>query len=880
MWRTLRTWLRRSAWEDDMRDEMRFHVEARAADLAARGMPPADAARQARLEFGSAALYRDRCRDARRLTLVDDLLGDLRYALRSMRHDAIVTVTIVATLALGIGATAAMFSAVNAALLRPLPFHEPDRLVMVFSGPSDPTPSFGPDFEEWRAGCGTCASMAAFHQWESTVTGGAEPERVLVGRVTPGFFATLGVQPMLGRPFLPSEQGRAMLGGSEQPVASGAVILGASLWRRQFHADPAVIGRTIKLEGDPSVVVGVMPDGFAFPDRAEAWAPAVISPTRGNLYLQVLARLKPDVSVAQANAEFKTLIARLQRQAPDDRRADAVHLVPLQEELVGDVRTSLAIFFAAVGLVLLIACANVASLLLAQAATRPREMAIRAILGAGRRRLMRQLLTESLLLAVAGGAGGLAFAAWMLAIFRGTLPEAIPRLNAIAIDWPVTGFVGAISLGAGLLVGLAPAWRTARPDLNAALKDGAGRGAGGAHGRRVRGALVIAEVSLAMVLLVGAALLVKSLVLLRSRPLGFVPAGVVTATVTLPESDYPGAPQVKTFFADALARVQDRQGIDAAGMISALPLSRHGARVRGDAKIDGETVEREGALPAKLAVGGAYFQAMGIALLHGRLLDARDTAAAPPVVVVSQSFANRVWPGQSALGHRVRTGFGSAPWADVVGVVADVKHDGLRQNASQAVYHPYLQVSDGARWLIGEMTFVVRSSPASPSLAVSTLRGALQEIDRNLPLYAVAPMDDVVAGNAADPRFYALLLGALALLAVVLAVAGLYGVVSYTARQRTHELGVRVALGARRIDIVSLVLREGLVLVAGGAAAGLVASYAATRLLARFLFQVTTTDPATFVTVPLVLCLVSLAACYVPARRATAVDPLRALKYE
>jgi putative ABC transport system permease protein len=877
---TLRSLLRRDGFEDAMDAEMRFHLESRTADLVARGMRQRDAARAARLEFGSVEKQKDLARASAGLRLFDDLRADVRFALRAMGRDALVTLTIVATLSLGIGATAAMFTAVNAALLRPLPFPDPDRLMMLFSGPSEPTPSFGPDFEEWHAGCGACAGMAAFHQWETTVSGGAEPERVLAARVTPDFFATLGVQPMLGRSFLRSEQGRGMLGNTEQPVANAAVILGASLWRRQFHADPAVIGRTIKIEGDPSLVVGVMPDGFAFPDRAEAWAPAVVSTTRGNLYLKVLARLKPGVSPAQADAEFKTLIARLQAQAPNDRRADAVHLQPLQEYLVGDVRTSLAIFFAAVGLVLLIACANVANLLLAQAATRPREMAIRTILGAGRRRLMRQLLTESLLLAAGGGAGGLVFAAWMLAIFRSTLPEAVPRLNAIAIDWPVVGFVAAVSFGAGLLFGLAPAWRSARPDLNAALKDGATRGTGGAHRRRVRGVLVVSEVSFAMVLLIGAGLLVRSLVLLRTRPLGFVPDGVVTATVTMPDRDYPESPQVKAFFAEALARVQGRPGIDDAGAISALPLSRHGARVRGDAKVDGESTERKGALPAKLAVGGNYFKAMGITLLRGRLLDARDTADAPAVVVVSQSFANRLWPSQNPLGRRVGTGFGNAPWAEVVGVVADVKQDGLRQNTSQAVYHPFPQVSDRARWLIGEMTFVLRSSSLSPFTAVSTLRGVLREMDRNVPLYAVVPMRDVVANNASDPRFYALLMGALSLLAFVLAVSGLYGVVSYSARQRTHELGVRVALGARRIDIASLILREALVLVGIGTVLGVAGSYAATRLLARFLFQVTATDPSTFVAVPAFLCVVSLAACYVPASRATTVDPLYALKYE
>jgi len=867
----------RAAFERDMDDELRFHLESRTAELVGRGLPAGEAARRARLEFGNAAVYRDRCRDSRRLTLLDDLQADLRFSLRAMRKDAPLTLTIVATLALGIGATGAMFTAVNAALLRPLPFSDPAQLVIVSSG-GDIQAVPGPDFVEWQAGCGACAGLAAFTQWESTIAGGAEPERVLVGRVTPGFFGVLGLQPVLGRTFLPEELPHSESGIVDSSRRSTAVILGASLWRRQFHGDAAIVGRTIRVDNAPTLVVGVMPDGFAFPDRADAWVPADVPTTRRNATLRVIARLKPGVSLVQGATAFRTLIARAESARPDERRIHDVALVPLQEYLVGDVRTSLMIFLAAVALVLLIACANVANLLLAQAATRPREMAIRTILGAGRRRLLRQLLTESLLLAIAGGLGGLALTAWILAVFRGTLPEAVPRLNAIAVDWSVVVFVASISIGAGLLFGLAPAWRSASPDLNAALKDGATRGAGGPNRRRVRGTLVIAEVSLAMILLIGAGLLIKSLVLLQTRPLGFAPAGVMTANVTLPEADYTTAPQVKTFLAQALSHIQQRREIQSAGCVNALPLSRHGTRVRGDAKIDGEDKERKGAFPAKIAVGGDYFAAMGIPLLRGRLLEARDAAGAAPVVVVSQSFADRVWPNQDPIGHRISTGFGSNPWAEVVGVVADVKHDGLRQNVSQAVYHPYAQVADSRRWFLGEMTFVVRG--ASAPAAVAALRGTFQELDRNLPLYAVAPMTDVVANNTSDPRFYALLMGSFSLVAFVLAMAGVYGVVSYSARQRTHELGVRVALGARRFDIAALVLREGMLLVGIGALLGIAGSYAATRTLARFLFRVTVTDPATFVTVPILLCAVALIACYIPARRATAVDPLRALRYE
>jgi putative ABC transport system permease protein len=555
-----------------------------------------------------------------------------------------------------------------------------------------------------------------------------------------------------------------------------------------------------------------------------------------------------------------------------------VRLVPLQEYLVGDLRASLAIFFAAVGLVLLIACANVANLLLAQAAARPQELAMRVILGAGRRRLIRQLLTESLLLAAAGGLGGLVVAGGILAVFRDTLPDSIPRLNAIAVDRSVVGFVAALSIGAGLIFGLVPAWRASQTDPSAALKAGGTRRTAGPRGRRIRGALVVAEVSMAIMLLVGAGLLVKSFVTLRTRPLGFSPSNVITANVTLPEIEYPTSAEARAFLADALARLRSRSDIEAAGIVSALPLSRHGTRIQGDAKIDGDLEERKGAFPAKIAVGGEYFRAMGIALRKGRLLTAQDTDRSPSVVVVSQSFADRMWPNQDPLGHRVQTGFGEVPWATVVGVVADVKQDALRQNVSQAVYHPFAQIAERRRWFIAEMTFVLRA--ASSPAAVTALRDTLHARDRDLAVYDVQPMGEVVAGSASDPRFYALLMAAFSAVAFVLAVAGLYGVVSYSARQRTHELGVRVALGARQRDIALLVLRDGVLLVAAGTLVGLAGSYAVTGLLRRFLFQVTATDASTFVTVPALLFAIGVAACYIPARRATSIDPLHALKCE
>jgi putative ABC transport system permease protein len=436
--------------------------------------------------------------------------------------------------------------------------------------------------------------------------------------------------------------------------------------------------------------------------------------------------------------------------------------------------------------------------------------------------------------------------------------------------------VAAISILTGLIFGLAPAWRTAKADLSAALRAGATRASGGADRGRIRGALVIAEVSLALVLLIGAGLLLKSFVTLRTRPLGFNPDGVVIASVTLPEASYASTAQVKTYFREALAQLQAQPAYHSVGLINALPLARTGARIRGDVTAEGETKERQGLWVNKLAVGGDYFRAMGITLVRGRLFDARDDARAPGVFVISQSLADRLWPGQSPLGRHI------AIWGEpceIVGIVADVKQDGLRQGGVPAVYGPFEQIGEDRRWLAGEMTFVLRPS-GSAALAVQRLRTTLSGLDGNVPLYCVAQLRDVVADNSADPRFYALLMGAFSLIAFVLSIAGIYGVVSYSVRQRTHELGVRMALGARRSNVIGLVLREGMLLVGIGTVLGVAGAYAATRTLARFLFRVGVTDPATFVTVPLLLIVVALVACYIPARRATTMDPLRVLKYE
>jgi len=818
--------------------------------------------------------------------LEDEMFQDLRYGMRMLLNRPGFGAVVVLVLALGIGATSAIFSVVNAVLLRPLPYPEPGRLMMVFpaserggSGGRINTVT-GPDYVELRNQCRSCAQMAAHTgAWPGNLTGGAEPDRVRIAQVTGSLFATLGVQPILGRIFLPEETGRPLFSSGGKAPGPTAVILSYSLWRRRFGADPAVIGRTVKVEGDACAVIGVMPDGFKFPDEAEAWTPVAISPTRNNAYLRVIARLQPGVTRAQAQAELSTIARRLEQEFSQTNRGLGVNLVPLQEHVVGDVRSSLLIFMGAVGFVLLIACANVANLLLARAATRQKEMAVRAALGASRLRIIRQLLTESLLLALAGGALGLLLAFWILNLLLSRAPKGIPRLNAISIDPWALGFTLLLSVLTGVIFGLAPAMQASRLDLNATLKEGGTQATGGVSRHRLRGLLVVAEVAMALVLLIGAGLLLKSFTRLRETKLGFNPDHVLAASVTLPEADYPTAAQVKTYFQQSLARLAARPEAQAVGVVNSLPLSNIGVGIQGSLRVEGEPTDRPGVMASKLAVGSDYFRALGIPRLQGRAFDERDTADSPGVVIISETLARRLWPNEDALGKRINIGFGGETWREVVGVVGDVRQTELGEPPAMALYQPYQQVSERLRWFVGEMTFVIRAA-AEPQSFIAGLRSELQAVDKQLPLHNVAVMEQVVAKKVADPRFYMLLLGSFSALALALSAAGIYSVISYSVTQRTHEIGIRLALGAQTGAILRLVIRQGMALALVGLAIGLAGAFALTRVLSDFLYQVSVTDPVTFALLSLLLTGVALLACYLPARRATKIDPLVALRRE
>ena len=864
-----------------MDDELRFHLEQRIDDLVRGGSTRDEAQRRARLEFGNPEVWQDRCRDSTRLNVLDDLRQDVRYALRAMRREPALSLGIIATLTLSIGATTALFSVVNSVLLRPLPYPDPDRLLIAGTvGRGGQIWSiFGPDYLAWQARCTSCAEVAAVSGTAAAnVSTGKEADRVVVSQVTANLFAAAGIQPVLGRTFLPEESGRPTLGGAASSAPTTAVILGHDYWQRRLGGDPAAVGQTIDIDGDRCAIVGIMPEGFAFPTGAEAWVPAVINPRRDNAFLRIVVRVKPDATRELALAELQAEAARIDAET-GEQNPTRVAATPVHEVLVGGYRSSLLLFLGAVGFVLLIGCANVANLLLARAAARPREFGIRVSLGAGRSRLARQLLTESLLLAAIGSALGVVAAGWLVQGFVALAPADLPRLQDIGIDGAALAFTAGLSLATGLTFGVVPMLKLSKTDAAAVLQESSSRVTGSAAGNRLRKALVALEVALALILLIGGGLLIKSFNRLQQTERGFDPSGALSASVTVPRGSYPTVAQAALYYDRALSAIAALPGVDAAGVVSAPPLTRIGARVSGSIRVEGELDDRDGVLARKIATSGGYFRAAGIPLLKGRTFEARDAAGAPAVVIVSASLARMLWPDRDPLGQRLNIGFRGEGYREVIGVVGDVKHDALAGESIPALYCAYSQLVDDRRWLISDMTFVVRTS-GTPEAVAPPVRAALAGIDTRLPLYSVAVMSRVVSRHIAEPRFYAFLLAAFSLLAAVLAAAGVYGVVAYSVGQRTHEIGVRMALGATLGAIRRDVLREGMTPVVAGAAAGLAGAYLLTGLLTRLLYDVSETDPATFAAVPLALAAVALVACAIPARRAARIDPIAALRDE
>ncbi|HEX8186531.1 MAG TPA: ABC transporter permease [Blastocatellia bacterium] len=811
---------------------------------------------------------------------METLFQDLRYGARTLLKNPAFTAIAVLALALGIGANSAIFSVVNAVLLKPLPFAEADRLVLIWhSYPSLKlqAPVSARGFLDYKEQSDVFEEAAVAAGWNVNLTETGEPERIQGRAVSAGFFPTLKVETARGRLFTPED---------DQPGHDRVVILTDGLWKRRFGSDPDITSKTLSLNGNTYNVIGVLPSDFR-PDSlgmdVEIYAPVGLTPQqmdnnqRGNEWLLMIGRLKPGVAMTEAQAQMTTIANRIMQENPSQYPADwGVTVQSLNERVVGDIRLQLLVLLGAVGFVLLIACANVANLLLARAASRQKEIAIRTALGASRRRLIRQLLTESLLLSIAGGGLGLLLALWGVDTLVTINRTNIPRAAEIGIDPRVVGFTLLISLLTGILFGLVPALQASRIGLNETLKEGGRSSTGSARQRRARAYLVVTEIALALVLLVGAGLMIKSFIRLLDVDPGFRTQNILTMQVALPGTKYREAHQVRAFFQQALEQIKATPGVVSASATSNLPLS--GSVSSGSFQIEGRPPLAPGeASPHsdRRSVTNDYFETMGIPLMRGRYFTEQDSADAKPVVIIDETMARVYWPDEDPIGKRLSYSSvnGNPAWAEVVGLVGAIKHIALDGVVRGQMYIPHNQRSTSAMYL------AIRTS-GNPTSMAGAVKSAIQRIDKDQPVYNVRTMEEYLASSVANRQFTMLLFGIFGAVALVLAAVGLYGVMSYSVTQRTHEIGIRMALGANRSSLLKLIVGQGMLLALTGVGIGLGAAFALTRLMASLLYGVSATDPVTFIIISLILIGVALAASYVPARRAMKVDPMVALRYE
>ena len=810
---------------------------------------------------------------------METLLKDIRYGIRGLLKRPGFTIIALVTLALGIGANTAIFSVVNAVLLRPLPFPNPEELVIVwedatYAGFPHNTPAPA-NYVDWKNQNQSFADMAASHETSFNLTGDGEPERVSAYSVTSNFFPLLGVQPLLGRSFLTEE---------DRPGANKVAVLSYSLWQSRYGADRNVLNREILLNGEKHSVIGVMPASFQFFEKdARLWVPIALDPenwaNRGGHYLKVVARLRPGVSLSQAQADMQAIMRRIAMDHPEETMEGKLGAVvlPMRDELVGDARGSLIVLLVAVAFVLLIACANVAGLLLARAVGRRKEIALRMALGAGRSRVIRQLLTESLLLAAAAGVIGSLLAYASFAFLQGLVPEQMALAASLKLDVRILMFTLAISLITGVIFGLVPALQSANFDLNDALKQSSGRVTSTG---RLRSAMIVFEVAVSLVLLVGAGLLIQTLFQLFRQYSILEPEKVLTMRTILPREKYK-EPQLRdNYYQQVLQRVENLPGVVAAGYSTSVPLSWKGGT--SGFYPEGLTAPIPGmAYDANhRQVSTNYLKAMNVPLRQGRYFESSDNAQSLPVVIINETMARQYWPGENALGRRLKIGDPNEPgkqWKEIVGIVADIRQMGIDEPVKAEMYLPYQQITDWPGYLPRDLA--IRTNGDTSNLA-GPVRQIIREVDPDQPVSNVVTMAELLGEEAAQRRMGMIMLAGFAALALLLASLGIYGVLAYFVTQHTNEIGVRQALGATPRNILFLVLRKGMVLTLAGVVIGLIAAFALTRLMSSLLFGVAAADPLTFASVPLLLVLVALFACYIPARRATKVDPLVALRYE
>ncbi|MGB8476970.1 MAG: ABC transporter permease [Candidatus Acidiferrum sp.] len=875
-----RAWLSPGHVDQDFDRELEAHLNLLTEENVRRGMAPEEAKRAARIRLGGLTQLKETNRELRGLPLLETLLQDARYAVRVLRKSPGFTAVAVLTLALGIGANTAIFSVVYAVLLKPLPYAHPNELFTAFQankqqGIAETGCSY-PNYEDWRRQNHVFSELGGDLAHQLTLTGRGEPTVVNASVVTAEFFSLLGVKPLAGRIFFSVDGKRGAL-----PVA----LISEELWRGRFGADPNIVGSSINLDKRAFTVIGIMPAGFPTPFfniRQEVWIPlaqdpvfSTFMPPRGTHMLPVIVRLKPGVSVAQAKAEMDAISQSLAREFPAENKGWTVRLVPLQKEIVGDVRTALLVLLGAVGLVLLIACANIANLLLARATSRSKEIAVRTALGAGRARIIRQLLTETAVLGLLGGVVGIALAYGGVQVLASLLPSSLPQMNAIRVDYFVLGFALLLSAFAAVVFGLVPAMFAANADVHTTLREGPRPGES-RNRRRARSFLAAGEIALAMVLLVAAGLLLRSFAKLTSVNPGFDARHIVKADISLPQFQYSKPQQWATFSHELLAQIQSDPGLQDSAV--AVPRPIVDGNVSLPFGIAGNPPSSSAASRTAdyVSVSPSYFRVMGIPLLAGRLFNQHDNSSAPTVTIISEAMARVYFPNQDPLGKHLLFGFGPSgggAMREIVGVVGDVHDVSLGKNPGPMMYVPYAQAP------FWGANLVVRSTLSTASVAAA-IRQEVQKIDKDLPVTDVAKMPDLVDASVAQPRFRTFLLGLFAAMALVLAATGIFGVISYSVSRRTNEIGIRVALGASRSTILRMVLRETLVLTFAGMALGIPFALMASRLISHMLFTVSAHDPATLAVVSFVLAAVAGLAGYIPARRAMQVDPMVALRYE
>jgi predicted permease len=880
--------------DGELAAELESHLQMHIADNVRAGMSPAEARRDALIKLGGLDQTKERYRARRGIPFLESLLQDIRFGLRMLRKSPGFTAVVVLTLALGIGATTAIFTVVNTVLIRPLPFKQPSSLVMLWENFPYCTkcPFSAPDFTFLQRSQNSFESMGIFQNRELDVSDNGRPERVMAARVSASIFPILGIEPLFGRTFT----------SEEDTSGNNVVLLSYRLWQRRYAMDKGIIGRSIEIDRQPYIVVGVMPLGFTFPiapvvtglfsssHPAELWIPMAFTRTElegwGSMYnSDVIARLEPRTTIAQADSEAELLSNGLSALYPPavlkalDVARIKLAVYPYQREVAGPVREPLLVLMAAVGLVLLISCTNVATLLLSRAAARQRELAVRSALGATRARVVRQLLTEGLLLAAVGGTIGLMLARWGMRSLLSLAPPDIPLPQQVSIDVAVVAFVGGISILTALLFGLAPALQLSGLALQQVVEDGARSVTSGRAKQRLRGVLVTIEFAMALVLLVGAGLLIRSFAKLLQANLGFRPDHVLTLSLPLPYNAYPKAALIRSLYQQLLEQIAALPGVAAVGFSNDLPLENRDSEGFQIERSDSGTINRS--LDATWVLGN-YFEATGISLLQGRWFTAEDRADSQSVAIISQTLAQRFWPNEDAVGKRIRWGTSpKLPWRTVVGVVNDVND---RASGRARVYMPYLQVPDGAvqENVVGEwrsMNLAVRTRTDPETLGPAVVR-KIHSLDPDLAVAHIRTMTQVLSSSVAAPRFNTVLVGIFGGVALFLAVIGVYGVLSYMVTEQTHEIGIRIALGAEHAEILGLVLRQGAKLAGAGVAIGLFAALGLTRLLRGLLYGVSVTDPLTFAGVAVLLMSVAMLACYIPARRAARVDPMVALRYE